>query len=68
MLLSHPAVVDAAAFPLTHPRLGEDVAAAVVLGHGKLVTAHELRAFVGGRLRASRCRAVSCSSMTSRKT
>ena len=30
-LLSHPEVVEAAAFPISHGRLGEDVAAAVVL-------------------------------------
>lgn len=30
-LLTHPAVAEAAAFPVPHPTLGEDVAAAVVL-------------------------------------
>ena len=38
-LLSHPDVVEAAAFPISHRRLGEDVAAAVVLRPGAKVSA-----------------------------
>ena len=34
VLLRHPAVAEAAAFSVPHPRLGEDVAAAVVLRGG----------------------------------
>jgi acyl-CoA synthetase (AMP-forming)/AMP-acid ligase II/acyl carrier protein len=49
-LLSHPDVVDAAAFPLFHRRLGEDVAAAVVLRPDAKVTAHGLRDFARERL------------------
>lgn len=49
-LLSHPDVVEAVAFPISHRRLGEDVAAAVVLRPSSKVTAHKLRAFVGERL------------------
>jgi acyl-CoA synthetase (AMP-forming)/AMP-acid ligase II/acyl carrier protein len=44
-LARHPAVLDAAAFALPHPSLGEDVAAAVVLREPCTVTARELRAF-----------------------
>ncbi len=50
VLLSHPDVVDAAAFAIPHARLGADVAAAVVLRHGTTVSAPKLRAFVRKRL------------------
>jgi acyl-CoA synthetase (AMP-forming)/AMP-acid ligase II len=49
-LLSHPAVAKAAAFSVPHPRLGEDVAAAVVLRMGAAATPDELRHFLGTRL------------------
>ncbi len=42
----HPAVAEAAAFPIPHPRLGEDVAAAVILRPGAAVTSLELRRFL----------------------
>lgn len=45
-LLRHPAVAEAAAFGIAHPRLGEDVAAAVVLHPGATTTASELRKFL----------------------
>jgi acyl-CoA synthetase (AMP-forming)/AMP-acid ligase II/thioesterase domain-containing protein/acyl carrier protein len=45
-LLRHPAVAEASAFPVDHPRLGEDVAAAVVLRAGTRATALELRQFL----------------------
>ena len=49
-LLCHPAIRAAAAFPLPHKTLGEDVCAAVVLRPGAAATAAELRAFVSQRL------------------
>jgi acyl-CoA synthetase (AMP-forming)/AMP-acid ligase II/acyl carrier protein len=49
-LMDHPAVAQAVAFALPDPRLGEDVAAAVVLRPGATATALELRQFVAGRL------------------
>ena len=49
-LLCHPDVVEAAAFAILHRRLGEDVAAAVVLRQDAKVTAHDLRNFVRERL------------------
>jgi acyl-CoA synthetase (AMP-forming)/AMP-acid ligase II/thioesterase domain-containing protein len=44
---SHPAVLEAAAFAVPHPTLGEDVACAVVLRAGteSQVSAHELRRY-----------------------
>ena len=53
-LLSHPDVVEAAAFPIPHARLGEDVAAAVVLRPGAKVSAQKLRRFARERLAGSR--------------
>jgi len=49
-LLDHPAVAQAVAFAVPHPRLGEEVAAAVVLRAGEAVTERELRAFLAPRL------------------
>lgn len=46
MLMRHPAVAEAAAFAVPHPRLGEDVAAAVVLRPGMMTTSVELRAYL----------------------
>jgi acyl-CoA synthetase (AMP-forming)/AMP-acid ligase II/thioesterase domain-containing protein len=45
-LLRHPAVAEAAAFSVPHPRLGEDVAAAVVLRPGMTATPVELRRYL----------------------
>ena len=49
-LLRHPDVAEAAAYAVPHSRLGEDVAAAVVLKHGATATALELREFLLARL------------------
>jgi thioesterase domain-containing protein/acyl carrier protein len=46
VLLRHPAVLDAAAFAVPHPRLGEDVVAAVVLRPGMTTTSVELRKYL----------------------
>src|SRR5262249_47413972 len=45
-LMRHPAVAEAAAFSVPHPRLGEDVAAAVVLRPGMTTTPLELRRYL----------------------
>ena len=50
ILLGHPDVVEAAVFSIHHPRLGEDVAAAVVLSQGAEATAQGLRDFAAERL------------------
>ncbi|MHB0937507.1 MAG: AMP-binding protein [Armatimonadota bacterium] len=49
-LLDHPAVVQAVAFAVPHPQLGEEVAAAVVLRPEATLTARELRAFLASKL------------------
>jgi acyl-CoA synthetase (AMP-forming)/AMP-acid ligase II/thioesterase domain-containing protein len=51
-LLAHPGVSEAAAFPVPHPRLGENVAAAVVLRPNAVATSPELRDFLRDRLAA----------------
>jgi acyl-CoA synthetase (AMP-forming)/AMP-acid ligase II/thioesterase domain-containing protein/acyl carrier protein len=46
VLLRHPAIAEAAAFSVPHPRLGEDVAAAIVLRPGQTATHVELRGYL----------------------
>jgi len=48
ILLRHPQVQQAAAFAMPHPTLGEDLAAAVVLEGGAVLTEKELRQHVAG--------------------
>ena len=50
ILLDHPAVAQAVTFAIPHDKLGEEVAAAVVLGEGAAVTANEIRDFASERL------------------
>ena len=50
VLMDHPAVAQAVTFALPHDRLGEDVAAAVVLRDGAAAAEGEIREFVAGRL------------------
>jgi len=50
LLLSHPAVADAASFAVPHPTLGEDVGAVVVLREGASATQRDLSAFLRDRL------------------
>ena len=50
VLLAHAAVAQACTFAVPHARLGEEVAAAVVLVDGADVTDRELRDFVAERL------------------
>lgn len=49
-LMRHPDVAQAAAFAVSHPRLGEDVAAAVILRSGAQTTPAELREFLNAHL------------------
>jgi oxalate---CoA ligase len=51
-LMNHPAVLQAVAFALPHPMLGEEVGAAVVLREGSSATEQELGAFLAERLAA----------------
>ncbi len=50
ILSSHPAVAQALTFAMPHDKLGEEVAAAVVLREGATVTERELRDFCATRL------------------
>ncbi len=50
VLLDHPAVHQVVTFALPHPKLGEEVAAAVVLREGQAATDRELRDFAATRL------------------
>jgi acyl-CoA synthetase (AMP-forming)/AMP-acid ligase II len=47
VLLAHPAVAQAVTFAMPHERLGEEVAAAVVLRDGEEASERDLRKFVG---------------------
>jgi acyl-CoA synthetase (AMP-forming)/AMP-acid ligase II len=50
VLMDHPAVAQVVTFALPHPKLGEEVAAAVVLREGMAASEGEIRAFALGRL------------------
>jgi len=49
ILMDHPAVAQVVCFGMPHPKLGEEVAAAVVLREGQAATERELQAFVSTR-------------------
>ena len=50
ILLEHPAVKQAVTFAVSHPTLGEDVAAAIVLQQDEFSTEREIREFVFDQL------------------
>ena len=50
VLMDHPAVQQVVTFGMPHDKLGEEVAAAVVLREGKSATERELRDFASARL------------------
>jgi acyl-CoA synthetase (AMP-forming)/AMP-acid ligase II len=50
VLMDHPAVAQVVTFAMPHDKLGEDVAAVVVLREGKTADAKELREFAAKRL------------------
>ena len=49
IIMDHPAVSQVVCFGMPHDKLGEEVAAAVVLKEGQTVTERELQAFVASR-------------------
>ncbi len=51
-LMDHPAVLQVVTFAVPHDKLGEDVAAVVVLREGATATEPELRAFLSTKLAA----------------
>jgi acyl-CoA synthetase (AMP-forming)/AMP-acid ligase II len=50
ILMDHPAVAQVVTFAMPHPKLGEEVAAAIVLREGASVEERELRDFAATRL------------------
>jgi acyl-CoA synthetase (AMP-forming)/AMP-acid ligase II len=50
VLMDHPAIAQAVTFATPHNKLGEEVAAAIVLREGKTATEPEIRDFCAGRL------------------
>ncbi len=50
VLMDHPAVQQVVTFPVPHGKLGEEVAAVVVLREGKAASERELRGFASERL------------------
>ena len=50
VLMDHPSVAQVVTFAMPHNKLGEEVAAAVVLREGHVLSERDLRAFVAGRL------------------
>jgi acyl-CoA synthetase (AMP-forming)/AMP-acid ligase II len=52
VLMDHPAVAQAVTFAVPHARLGEEVAAAVVLHQNASATANDIRQFAATRLAA----------------
>ena len=52
VLMHHPSVMQVVTFAMPHDKLGEDVAAAVVLKEGFNLSENELREFAGTKLAA----------------
>ena len=50
VIMDHPAVAQVVCFALPHPKLGEEVGAAVVLKEGAAATEREIREFVATRM------------------
>jgi acyl-CoA synthetase (AMP-forming)/AMP-acid ligase II len=50
VLMDHPAVLQCVTFAMPHDKLGEEVAAVVVLREGAAADESELREFVGRKL------------------
>jgi acyl-coenzyme A synthetase/AMP-(fatty) acid ligase len=49
ILMDHPAVAQVVCFGMPHPKLGEEVAAVVVLREGQSATERELQSYVSSR-------------------
>lgn len=49
IIMDHPAIAQVVCFAMPHPKLGEEVAAAVVLRDGQQISERELQDFIGQR-------------------
>ena len=61
VLMDHPAVQQVVTFAMPHDKLGEEVAAAIVLREGVKSTEREIQAFAPNTLPISSCLARYCS-------
>jgi acyl-CoA synthetase (AMP-forming)/AMP-acid ligase II len=50
VLMDHPDVAQVVTFAVPHDKLGEEVAAAIVLREGSTASESEIRSFASGRL------------------
>ena len=50
IIQSHPAVAETVTFAMPHPKLGEEVAVAIVLNEGAEATDHEIKDFASEKL------------------
>jgi acyl-CoA synthetase (AMP-forming)/AMP-acid ligase II len=50
VIMDHPAVQQVVTFAVPHPKLGEEVAAAVVLREGQQASERDIRDFAAARL------------------
>jgi acyl-CoA synthetase (AMP-forming)/AMP-acid ligase II len=52
VLLTHPSISQVVVFSVPHNKLGEDVAAAIVLRDGQKISANEIRLYLSKKLAA----------------
>ena len=49
-MLAHPEIAQVVCFAVTHAKLGEDIAAAVVLSEGSTMTDRDIKEYASGQL------------------
>jgi acyl-CoA synthetase (AMP-forming)/AMP-acid ligase II len=50
VLMDHPAIAQCVTFAMPHEKLGEEIAAAIVLREGSVASEGDIRTFASGRL------------------